>query len=189
VGAVVALAVGLVVLLAFVARGGSDETSPTAAPNSAATTPAPGPTSSPLAKVPSKPLKVPITSVAALSAIPSSALTGARSVTLGSGSHYSLEKLTLQQPVGVTTSQGKGRTSTVYRLTISGGSFQPRSQPAIVYIDERPVGIATESTNNNELIVVFADRTVIKAGTELAFSYGGNATERVVVTNSMEVKQ
>jgi hypothetical protein len=87
--------------------------------------------------------------------------------------NYRVEELTLPQAVQVEIGGKRVETSRAFRVTLTGGPFPVRALPAVVWIDDTPVGYGVESEDLDAITAVTFDGSLLRDGATLYLSYGG----------------
>jgi hypothetical protein len=91
---------------------------------------------------------------------------------------YVLEEVAL--PAGVPISVLGGRTdlTTVLRLSVLGGPFPVQSSPAVIWAGDVPLGKAALSHDVRRASILVTDRSLLRNGVVIGFSYGNSADLR-----------
>jgi hypothetical protein len=69
-------------------------------------------------------------------------------------------------------------TERVWRVVITGGPFHPGSAPYVIWVDDKPIGVALESADLASVTTVVTDLNVLKSGAKLAISVGKDPARR-----------
>lgn len=91
---------------------------------------------------------------------------------------YTLEEITLAQPLRIELNGLKTNVTSGWRLTLIGGPFPVRAMPAMIWADKQLLGYGVESPDLNRISVVTFDRSLLKEGAVIALSYGENDPSR-----------
>jgi len=75
----------------------------------------------------------------------------------------------------------------VWRIAVIGGPFPVRNAPAVIWIDDEPVGFGAESPDLRSISTLVFDRSVLKHGARLALSYGVDHNGRSVLPESINL--
>ena len=86
--------------------------------------------------------------------------------------NYRVEELTLPEPAEVTVGGERREVSRAFRVTVTGGPFPVRAMPAVIWIDDEPVGYGVESEDLDAITAVTFDASLIREGATLYLSYG-----------------
>src|SRR5690349_6185851 len=71
--------------------------------------------------------------------------------------NYRVEELQLPSPVKVEVKGKRAEVSRAFRVTVTGGPFPVRALPAVVWIDDEPVGYGVESEDLDAITAVTFD--------------------------------
>ena len=86
--------------------------------------------------------------------------------------NYRVEELQLPAPVSVEVRGKRAEVSRAFRVTVTGGPFPVRALPAVVWIDDEPVGYGVESEDLDAITAVTFDDSLLREGATLYVSYG-----------------
>jgi hypothetical protein len=86
--------------------------------------------------------------------------------------NYRVEELTLPAAVEVEVGGKRVSTKRAFRLTVTGGPFPVRALPAVLWIDDTPVGFGVESEDLDAITAVTFDASLLREGATLYVSYG-----------------
>lgn len=103
--------------------------------------------------------------------------------------NYRVEELTLPAPVSVEVGGRRAEVSRAFRVTVTGGPFPVRALPAVVWIDDTPVGYGVESEDLDAIIAVTFDESLLREGATLYVSYGDkeNKTDRTALPEKLKL--
>ena len=85
---------------------------------------------------------------------------------------YIVEELTIPQPGIVTVDGNVIRADKAWRITITGGPFQVRAMPAVIWIDDSILGVALETPDLSGIATITFDPSRFKEGSIIGISYG-----------------
>jgi hypothetical protein len=85
---------------------------------------------------------------------------------------YRVDELTVDPPVAVTVRGARVQVTRALRLTVTGGPFPIRDQPARIWVGDRDLGVAVENRNRSELSVITFDVDALPSGATIAVAYG-----------------
>ena len=85
---------------------------------------------------------------------------------------YRVEELQLPAPVKVEVGGKRAEVVRAFRVTVTGGPFPVRALPAVVWIDDEPVGYGVESEDLDAVTAVTFDASLLRDGATLYISYG-----------------
>lgn len=102
---------------------------------------------------------------------------------------YRVEEVTLPQMKEVKI---KGETRSVgraFRLTITGAEFPVRAMPAVLWLDETPIGYGIESEDLTEITAITYDESVLAEGATIYLSYGDkkNKEDRIALPEKLKL--
>lgn len=100
---------------------------------------------------------------------------------------YRLEEIELSHPVEVSIRGQKSQADRAWRLTVTGGPFQVRALPPVIWVDGVAVGIAQENERLSELTVITFDLTALREGGTIAVSYGMDSEDRSELVDKLSV--
>ena len=103
--------------------------------------------------------------------------------------NYRVEELTLAAPVSVEVGGKRVEKSRAFRVTVTGGPFPVRAMPAVVWIDDDPVGYGVESEDLDAITAVTFDETLLREGATLYLSYGDkeNKQDRTALPEKLKL--
>ncbi|HEV8140365.1 MAG TPA: hypothetical protein VGP81_11380 [Pyrinomonadaceae bacterium] len=101
---------------------------------------------------------------------------------------YRLEELTLPQSVTVEINQKATQVNKAWRLTITGGPFPVRALPAVIWVDDVPLGSGVENERLSEISVITFDQTLLREGGVIALSYGENKESRLQLPEKLSTR-
>lgn len=92
----------------------------------------------------------------------------------------------------VTNAEVRGQTIAVtkaFRVTVTGGPFPVRAMPAVIWIDDEPLGYGVESEDLDEITAVTYDESLVRDGATLYLSYGekSNKEGRTAVPEKLKL--
>ena len=90
---------------------------------------------------------------------------------------YRVEELTLPAPANVEIDGKRVEVSRAFRVTVTGGPFPVRAMPAVIWIDDAPVGYGVESEDLDQITAVTFDGSVLKDGATVYVSYGSKESK------------
>lgn len=93
---------------------------------------------------------------------------------------YRVEELRFA-PMKVKVRGNEIETDTAWRITITGGPFEVRDIPPVIWVDKEPVGWGQESPELTSVSTIVFDRSLIRDGAELSVSYGESGTRVTVL--------
>jgi hypothetical protein len=85
---------------------------------------------------------------------------------------YRVEEVALPRTVGVEVRGQKVQATHAFRVTLTGGPFAVRALPALIWIDETPIGYGVESEDLDAITAITFDPTLLEEGATLYLSYG-----------------
>jgi hypothetical protein len=85
---------------------------------------------------------------------------------------YRIEEVELPQPANVEVNGRNLQVDRAFRVTITGGPFPVRDLPAIIWLDDTPLKYAQESEDLSEVTAVTYDRSLLRDGAQISFSFG-----------------
>jgi hypothetical protein len=85
---------------------------------------------------------------------------------------YRVEEVTLPRIAEVEVRGRRMSVSRAFRVTITGGPFDVRAMPAVVWVDDVAVGYGIESEDLSEITAVTYDEELLRDGATLYLSYG-----------------
>lgn len=100
---------------------------------------------------------------------------------------YRIDELALPAPIAAEVDGIKATIDKAWRVTIIGGPFTVGNAPAVIWIDDQPVGFGQESPDLNSIYTIIFDRSLIKRGARLALSYGLDRQGRSVLPESINI--
>ncbi|SRR6266498_1278284 len=101
--------------------------------------------------------------------------------------NYRLEELTLPQSVTVEINGKAAEVNKAWRLTVIGGPFAVRALPAVIWVDDVPLGTGVENERLTEISVITFDRSSLREGGAISLSYGENKEARVELPEKLSV--
>jgi hypothetical protein len=100
---------------------------------------------------------------------------------------YRIDELTLPAPIAAEVDGIKATIDKAWRITIVGGPFDVRNAPAVIWIDDQPVGFGQESHDLKSISTLTFDRSLIKRGAHVALSYGFDREGRSVLPETINI--
>jgi hypothetical protein len=91
---------------------------------------------------------------------------------------FVLEELNPARPLQAEIDGQKTELRQAWRLTITGGPFEIRNMPAMIWIGDTLVGVGVESPDLARLSVIIFDRSLLREGATLSVSYGEGDPQR-----------
>ena len=91
---------------------------------------------------------------------------------------YILEEVQAARPLQVEINSQKREITRAWRLTISGGPFEIRAMPAMVWLDNKFVGIGVESVDLMRISVIIFDGALLREGASISVSHGEDDPQR-----------
>ena len=85
---------------------------------------------------------------------------------------YRIERVALRNPIIAEVDGRPTQISKAWRLTITGGPFRVRNAPAMIWIDDRMIGMGLESPDLKSISVLVFDDALLRNGASIALSYG-----------------
>jgi oligoribonuclease (3'-5' exoribonuclease) len=70
---------------------------------------------------------------------------------------------------------------------VTGGPFQVRALPPVIWVDGVAVGVAQENERLTELTVITFDLAVLREGGTIAVSYGMDSEDRSELVEKLSV--
>jgi len=102
---------------------------------------------------------------------------------------YRIEEITPPAPI-VGEADGQAVVlEKVWRVSIIGGPFDMRDAPAVIWIDDEPVGFGIESRDLTTISTLIFDRRLLKSGARLALSYGIDRERRNVLPETINMSR
>lgn len=100
---------------------------------------------------------------------------------------YVLESVQLPKPVTTEIEGIMALTSRAWRLTVKGGPFPVRAMPAIVWLDDKVVGLGVESPDLMSVSVIIFNRNALREGAAIAVSYGVTDDSRSELAEKLSI--
>ena len=100
---------------------------------------------------------------------------------------YRIDELALPAPIAAEVDGKEATIDKAWRVTIIGGPFTVGDAPAVIWIDDQPVGFGQESRDLDSISTIIFDRSLIKSGARLALSYGLDRQGRSVLPESINI--
>src|SRR5262249_34939157 len=105
---------------------------------------------------------------------------------------YQVATYRIEEVTPAVTLQGEINGNTVllekaWRITITGGPFDLRAAPAVIWIDGEPVGFGAESPDLKSVSTIIYDRSQLKAGATLSLSYGLDPNDRSMLPEKIRM--
>jgi hypothetical protein len=85
---------------------------------------------------------------------------------------YRIEEVALPSAAEVKIKEQTVSVNKAYRVTITGGPFEVRAMPAVVWIGDIAIGYGVENEDLTEITAVTFDQSVLVEGASLFLSYG-----------------
>ena len=102
---------------------------------------------------------------------------------------YRIEEVTPPSPVQAVADGRAMLLEKVWRITITGGPFDLRDAPAVIWVDDEPVGVGVESPDLKSISTIIYDRSLLKAGASVALSYGSDPNDRTILPERIRMPQ
>ncbi len=77
---------------------------------------------------------------------------------------YRVEELSLPRAMKVELRGQKVEVDKAWRVTVTGGPFEVRTSPAVIWIDDDILGYGAESEELTEISVITFDRALLREG-------------------------
>jgi len=85
---------------------------------------------------------------------------------------YRIVELRLTRPLRAEIAGRETQVDRAWRITITGGPFEVRNMPAIIWVNDAPIGIGLEAPDLRSISIITFDSEVIRNGASVGFSYG-----------------
>jgi len=105
------------------------------------------------------------------------------------GTDLLVELVALAAPTTVEIKGASREVSSVYRVTISAGPYAVRDMPAIISVNNAPIGIGAESVDLSTLVLFTYDDVIVTDGATVALSYGLPGSASTDWSTTLEVVQ
>ena len=102
---------------------------------------------------------------------------------------YQIEELQLPQKAKAQVGGQEIETDTAWRITLRGGPFPLRAMPATLFIDGAFVGHGVESPDLKAVTFIVFDKSSLREGATLAFSYGRVAIGEVEMSEKLKLNE
>jgi len=103
--------------------------------------------------------------------------------------NYRVEELSLPRSMEVELRGQQVKVNKAWRVTLSGGPFPVRALPAVVWVDDRIVGLGIENERLSEITAITFDFSVIREGHTISLSYGEDKEGRVNLTEKLNLSR
>lgn len=100
---------------------------------------------------------------------------------------YRVEELSLPQAATVELRGKAVKVDKAWRVTVSGGPFQVRALPPVIWIDDVPLGYGVENERLSEISVITFDRSLLREGGAIALSYGESKEARTELPEKLSL--
>jgi hypothetical protein len=102
---------------------------------------------------------------------------------------YRVEEVVLPRTVEVEVRGQKVQATHAFRVTLTGGPFAVRALPALIWINETPIGYGVESEDLDAITAVTFDPTLLEEGATVYLSYGDkeDKTNRVALPEKLKL--
>jgi hypothetical protein len=100
---------------------------------------------------------------------------------------YRVDEITPLAPIPAEADGKSLSLDRAWRVTIFGGPFIIRDAPALIWIDDQPVGFGAESPDLKSISTVIFDRSILRSGASLALSYGMEDRHRTVLPDRIDM--
>src|SRR5439155_18212163 len=100
---------------------------------------------------------------------------------------YRAEELSLPGPVTVQIGGRNVEVDKAYRLTVNGGPFPVRALPAVIWVDDTILGTGIENEQLTEITVITFDRSLLREGGTIGFSYGESKEGRTTLPEKLNL--
>ena len=105
------------------------------------------------------------------------------------GADLRVESVPLAAPATVEVGGVSQSVSSVFRVTISAGPYVVRDMPAIISVNDAPVGIGAESVDLSRLVLFTYDPVIVTDGATVSLSYGLPGSAPTDWSTTLEVVQ
>jgi hypothetical protein len=99
---------------------------------------------------------------------------------------YRVEEVTLSQSVSTEVRGQQVNVNKAWRVTVTGGPFPVRAMPAMIWIDDKLVGLGIENETLSQITAITFDESLIHDGGVVSISYGGDRTR---VSQKLQLKR
>lgn len=99
---------------------------------------------------------------------------------------YRVEEVTLPQSLATEVRGQQVNVNKAWRVTVTGGPFAVRAMPAMIWIDDKLVGLGIENETLSQITAITFDDSLIHEGGVVSVSYGG---DRTPVSQKLQLKR
>lgn len=101
--------------------------------------------------------------------------------------NYKIEEIDLPTPLRAEVDGARVRVRKAWRVTITGGPFPLRAMPAVIWIDDQPIGFGVESPDLTSISTVTFDQSIFRNGAVVGLSYGMDKEDRTLLTEKIKL--
>lgn len=99
---------------------------------------------------------------------------------------YRVEEVTLSQSLSTEVRGQQVNVNKAWRVTVTGGPFPVRAMPAMIWIDDKLVGVGIENETLSQITAITFDDSLIHDGGVVSVSYGG---DRTPISQKLQLKR
>lgn len=100
---------------------------------------------------------------------------------------YILEELSLARPLQTEIDGRTVEVSRAWRLSITGGPFVVRTPPALVWIDDKLVGVGAYSGDLSRISVIIFDQSLLREGATISLAYDKDDPQRTDLPEKLKL--
>ena len=99
---------------------------------------------------------------------------------------YRVEEVTLSQTLSTEVRGQQVNVNKAWRVTVTGGPFPVRAMPAMIWIDDKLVGLGIENETLSQITAITFDDSLIHDGGVVSVSYGA---DRTPISQKLQLKR
>jgi hypothetical protein len=102
---------------------------------------------------------------------------------------YRVEEIQLPRSMTVDVRGKQTIVNKAWRVTVSGGPFPVRAQPAVVWVDDEVVGNGIENATLSQITAITFDSSLIREGGVVAISYGEDKGNGERIPQALQIQR